>query len=54
MFFSLILTTKYRKGFRYCYNNIIILGDKNKDLLNPNMHNLKDVFALKFSPQYYF
>ena len=24
-------------------NNIIIWGDMNEDLLNPNMHNLKDV-----------
>ena len=28
-------------------NNIIILGDMNEDLLNPNMHNLKDVLLLK-------
>ena len=27
-------------------NNIIILGDMNEDLLNPNMHNLKDVLLL--------
>ena len=26
--------------------NIIILGDMNEDLLNPNMHNLKDVWLL--------
>ena len=28
-------------------NNIIILGDMNEDLLNPNMHKLKDVSLLK-------
>ena len=28
-------------------NNIIILGDMNEDLLNPNMHKLKDVLLLK-------
>ena len=27
-------------------NNIIILGDMNEDLFNPNMHNLKDVLLL--------
>ena len=27
-------------------NNIIILGDMNEDLLNPNMHHLKDVLLL--------
>ena len=27
-------------------NNIIILGAMNEDLLNPNMHNLKDVLLL--------
>ena len=27
-------------------NNIIILGDMNEDLLNPNMHNLKDALLL--------
>ena len=27
-------------------NNIIILGDMNEDLLNRNMHNLKDVLLL--------
>ena len=27
-------------------NNIINLGDMNEDLLNPNMHNLKDVLLL--------
>ena len=27
-------------------NNIIILGDMNSDLLDPNMHNLKDVLLL--------
>ena len=29
-------------------NNIIILGDMNKDLLNPNMQNLKDVLLLNY------
>ena len=29
-------------------NNIIILGDMNEDLLNPNMHNLKNVLLLNF------
>ena len=27
-------------------SNIIILGDMNEDLFNPNMHNLKDVLLL--------
>ena len=27
-------------------NNIIILEDMNEDLLNPNMHHLKDVLLL--------
>ena len=27
-------------------NNIIILGDMNEDLFNPNMHNLKDVLLI--------
>ena len=27
-------------------NSIILLGDMNEDLLNPNMHNLKDVLLL--------
>ena len=27
-------------------NKIIILGDLNEDILNPNMHNLKDVLLL--------
>ena len=27
-------------------NNIIILGDTNENLLNPNMHHLKDVLLL--------
>ena len=27
-------------------NNIVILGDMNEDLLNPNMHNLKEVLLL--------
>ena len=27
-------------------NNMIILGDMNEDLFNPNMHNLKDVLLI--------
>ena len=30
-------------GLRYIINKIIILGDMNEELLNPNMHNLKYV-----------
>ena len=39
----MILSTK--KAL-YITDNIIILGDMNEDLLNPNMHNLKDVLLL--------
>ena len=28
--------------------NLIILGDMNEDLLNPNFHNLKDVLLINF------
>ena len=27
-------------------NNVIIVGDMNEDLLNPNYHNLKDILIL--------
>ena len=27
-------------------NNVIIVGDMNEDLLNPNVHNLKDILIL--------
>ena len=27
-------------------SNIIIVGDMNEDLLNPNLHNLKDILIL--------
>ena len=36
---------KYRKALGTT-NDIIILGDINEDLFNPNMHNLKDVLPI--------
>ena len=37
---------KYKEKTLDTTNNIIILGDMNKDVLNPNMHNLKDVLLI--------
>ena len=46
MLSSLMPLTKNIEKAQDITNNIIIFGDINEGLLNPNMHNLKDVLAL--------
>ena len=42
----MILSTKNIEKALDTTNNIIILGDMNEDLFNPNMHYLKDVLLI--------
>ena len=48
MLCSLILSIKNIEKALDTTNNIIILGDIKEGLLNPNMHNLKDILLLNY------